>query len=253
VPGPNSAFPQDPFVHAGGLAYFGVGDEFSGGNVELWRSDGTAQGTQKVREINPSASSNPRSLTPFGNELLFVADDGSSGFELYRSDGTAAGTVRVIDLFAGPGSGFRQFASHGPQFVVDAIGRIVLSALDGTPGRGRDLFVSDGTEAGTRRVSPSSSPESIQPHELLALADGGVLFAGYTAASGREPWFSDGSDAGTFAVADIAPGSESGGPQQLTATSDGAIFAANDGSHGLEPWRVVLTREITIFADGFDP
>ena len=114
------------------------------------------------------------------------------------------------------------------------------------------MFVSDGTQAGTHRVSPTSAQESVQPRELLALADGGVLFAGYTPETGRELWFSDGSDDGTFLITDIVPGTEGGGPQKLTATADGAMFSANDGEHGLEPWKVVLTNDDELFRDGFE-
>ena len=252
VPGQSSGFPREPFVAAGAFTYFSVGDEFNDGNVELWRTNGTAQGTQKVVEINPTGSSNPRQLTRFADDLLFVADDGSSGFELYRTDGSAAGTTRITDLFPGPGSGFGHFASDPNSLVIDATGRIVFSALDGTPEGGRDLFVSDGTQAGTHRVSPTSAQESVQPRELLALADGGVLFAGYTPETGRELWFSDGSDDGTFLITDIVPGTEGGGPQKLSATADGAMFSANDGEHGLEPWKVVLAIEVELFKNGFE-
>lgn len=250
VAGTGSAFANE-LIAIGGLVYFRISDESGNNNSELWRSDGTSQGTLKLGEINPTGSSNPRGFTAFGNELLFIADDGSHGFEPYRSDGTVAGTSRIVDLFDGPGSSVSRSSVDRSPMVVDATGRIFFSAIGGY-GFGRDLYVSDGTQAGTRRVSPDSATQSVQPQGLVALADGGVLFAGYSPEAGRELWFSDGSDEGTFLITDIVPGPESGGPQQLTATADGALFAANDGVHGLEPWRLVLTRESPIFADGFE-
>lgn len=52
---------------------------------ELWSSDGTAQGTQIVKDINPGNSdgiSDRRKLSVFNNKLFFVADDGVHGSEL---------------------------------------------------------------------------------------------------------------------------------------------------------------------------
>ena len=63
---------------------------------ELWSSDGTASGM--VKDINPSGSGNPSSLTLFSDKLFFGADDGTNGVELWSSDGTASGTVLVKDI-----------------------------------------------------------------------------------------------------------------------------------------------------------
>ncbi|HUR17947.1 MAG TPA: Ig-like domain-containing protein, partial [Acidimicrobiales bacterium] len=77
--------------------------------IELWKSDGTAEGTVLVKDINPgTASSNPDNLRALGNTLFFTATNGSltgaNGTELWKSDGTAEGTVLVKDIFSGPGS-----------------------------------------------------------------------------------------------------------------------------------------------------
>ncbi|HXE54213.1 MAG TPA: ELWxxDGT repeat protein [Tepidisphaeraceae bacterium] len=45
---------------------------------ELWRSDGTAAGTQLMGDLNPgSASSNPQALTNIGGTAYFAADPGN--------------------------------------------------------------------------------------------------------------------------------------------------------------------------------
>src|SRR5262245_34815247 len=62
------------FVIVGDFAYFVA--ENSAVGVELWRTDGTAAGTQLVKDINvgPDGSS-PGQLTQSGNLLYFTASD----------------------------------------------------------------------------------------------------------------------------------------------------------------------------------
>ena len=78
-PGPWGSIP-DGLVVAGGVAYFNAYDGQHG--MELWRSDGTRNGTFRIGEINPGAhSANPQELTVAGPRLFFNADDGAHGFE----------------------------------------------------------------------------------------------------------------------------------------------------------------------------
>src|ERR1700710_2272623 len=85
-------FLGDDAVTVAGIAYFVASDGVAG--TELWRSDGTAAGTRRVKDICPgSCPSNPLFLTAVGSELFFSADDGAHGYELWKSDGTEAGTL----------------------------------------------------------------------------------------------------------------------------------------------------------------
>jgi ELWxxDGT repeat protein len=62
-------------VALGNLVYFAAAD--TNGGTELWRTDGTSQGTTRVADINPGiASSNPCYLTVVGSRLYFSADGG---------------------------------------------------------------------------------------------------------------------------------------------------------------------------------
>ena len=73
---------------------------------ELWKSDGTAAGTQLVADINPGPSAAPSRVTDGGRRaLFFIANDGSNGRELWKSDGTAAGTFLVKDINPGSADG----------------------------------------------------------------------------------------------------------------------------------------------------
>ena len=53
---------------------------------ELWKSDGTPNGTEMVKDINSGASgSNPRHFTQLGNAVFFRANDGQYGDELWKA------------------------------------------------------------------------------------------------------------------------------------------------------------------------
>ena len=89
----------------GSIVYFTAYESNKG--TELWRSDGTVEGTYRVKDINNGASNySPRSLTAFNGILYFSANDGKNGVELWRSDGTEKGTVMVSDFVEGAGSSY---------------------------------------------------------------------------------------------------------------------------------------------------
>ncbi|MDD3685784.1 MAG: T9SS type A sorting domain-containing protein [Bacteroidales bacterium] len=67
-------------------------------DVELWKSDGTVEGTMIVRDINTSGSSFPTNLVVKDNILYFSADDGINGRELWSSDGTEDATIMIADI-----------------------------------------------------------------------------------------------------------------------------------------------------------
>src|SRR5438876_6263858 len=67
--------PSGPIVAAGGVGYFAANDGTNG--VELWRSDGTAAGTLRLRDIAPGAANgSPQFFTNVNGTVFFTADDG---------------------------------------------------------------------------------------------------------------------------------------------------------------------------------
>ena len=154
-------------------------------NFELWKTDGTAAGTVKVKEIRNGTynyGSFPASLTNANGILYFAANDGIHGIELWKSDGTESGTVHIKDLNAG-------VSSSEPGQYTYTNGNVYFVANDGIIGQ--ELFKTDGTAAGTtgyniRFLSESSSPDN------LTNVNGKLFFTATNGGqSGRELWVLD--------------------------------------------------------------
>ncbi|MCB9149646.1 MAG: hypothetical protein H6641_12870 [Caldilineaceae bacterium] len=116
-----------PLFTLGDLLFFGANDGVHG--KELWRSDGTVDGTFMVTDMNPGiAGSGPDNFIGKGNRFYFTAHDGAHGRELWQSDGTAAGTQLVADLYEGSAS-----SQPIPQLIFD--NTIYVTADNGVDGR----------------------------------------------------------------------------------------------------------------------
>ena len=65
---------------------------------ELWISDGTADGSQILKDIDPNGNSHATGLREMNGKVYFFANDGTHGTELWETDGTAEGTVMLKDI-----------------------------------------------------------------------------------------------------------------------------------------------------------
>ena len=110
---------------------------------------------------------------------------------------------------------------------VVAVGtKVFFTAKDNA--HGEELWLSDGTVAGTRMVKDiNPGAEASNPSWLCVLGNL-CFFAATTPAAGAELWVSDGTEAGTKMVMDIYPGATSSAPIQLTAFGNKLLFFAMD-------------------------
>jgi ELWxxDGT repeat protein len=199
VSGPSQpVLPPDLFElrRLGDVALFRGWDGIHG--WELWRSDGTPEGTALLADICPGhCSSFPWELTNALDAVYFSASDGDHGLELWRTDGTASGTELVAEVVPG-------IVSSSPAALTEHQGELYFQARHQDVGS--ELWATDGTAAGLRLVADARpGPDGSDPLSLLSVGTT-LYFSADDGTTGREPWKSDGTGAGTAPLADLCPG-----------------------------------------------
>jgi ELWxxDGT repeat protein len=118
-------------------------------------------------------------------------------------------------------------------------GKIIFTGRSNAAGY--ELFISDGTEAGTtllKDINPGGV--SSDPGIDFVLMSGFIYFTARRPAEGRELWRTDGTPGGTTLVKDIRLGADdSNGPEDYHLFSAGSylLFAARTPTAGIELWR----------------
>jgi ELWxxDGT repeat protein len=148
------AFGQPYFVRFGTEVLF-EGSDNSGNIRGLWVTDGTSGGTSEISVAGAHPGGiffNPPNFFVLGSEVLFEGFDAQSRQSLWVTDGTSAGTSELTIAGANQSTGL--FVTAGPGF-----GRFGSEALfNGMGSDGRnDLWVTDGTAAGTSEISVAGS------------------------------------------------------------------------------------------------
>ncbi|MBA3005756.1 MAG: hypothetical protein FP810_04030 [Desulfocapsa sp.] len=200
--------------------YFQGHDGLNG--YELWRSNGTALGTEMVKDIDStpyvngvSGSSYPRSFTLVGETLFFSADDAVNGRELWKSDGTEVGTVLVKDINDSGNSSPDDLAAVGTS--------LYFSADDGT--NGVEPWKSDGTTSGTVMIKDINASGDSYACYFTAFGNE-VYFSANDGINGTELWRTSGTAGNASLVSNIASGSDSSWPNGFLVFNDGLFFRA---------------------------
>ncbi len=161
-------------------------------NSELWVTDGTAEGTYLLKEINPSTvtGGDIDQMTIFNNEAYFRANDGTHGAELWKTNGTAEGTVMVKDISPG---------SHGSQPGYPVVWNNNLYFRAFHPDYGTELWRTGGTAESTQLVADITPGAASTNPGYLYTTSCGIYFNGL---NNLFLYFSDGTSSGSFLLSD---------------------------------------------------
>ncbi len=300
---PLVVFPDVERAVAGDILLFVATDtEYATG---LWRSDGTAAGTFPLLQGAGTRGPVYRDdrfvphFTQDGQRVFFIGTDGVHGMEPWVTDGTIDGTRMVADVVAGSAGVYpcasiweweceRESGIFSPRVsLIPRENDLMIGRAYYSEGIGNvsDLWLSDGTAAGTRRIEDAvpgsyfTSPDFAgQDQSLLFQAqqgddraiwygDGtltgsrrvaavaassivdvanGFIFIGWDPEGIKaEPWWSDGTPEGTYLLRDIRRGDASSTPRDLTELNGILLFSATTAEHGRELWRSDATGDGT--------
>ena len=190
---------------------------------ELWRSDGTADGTTLVMDIAPGPDGSfPSFLIDLDGELYFTAERRNHGVELWRSDGSPQGTIVVADIAP------RGFTVVGDTLFFPARGREERSgALEerrngcghrsGPRHQARFSGLLSRSRSRTSTERCSSRRTSVRPVSSFGRATG--------------------PPEGTELVRDLFNGKGGSYPTSLTSVGRQVFFSAANRPKGEELWR----------------
>jgi len=209
---------------------------------EVWRSDGTLDGTYMLREINeeqPSLITGGAQATGFTGyeDITFFLAKRTFGagvdYGLWRTDGTTEGTVplkELNELEAAAGD------MGVPKVVRD---KLYFSAPYGDLLQS-ELWVSDGTPEGTQLLFDVAPNDQSSSPSVLGTANGFLLFSAKFLNKGFElgavnlpPW-----------VESIAPVT----PSPTAADEAEFLVTFNEMVHGVDPGDFVLLEDGTVGA-----
>lgn len=217
------------------ISTYGISDE-------LWKSDGTTAGTERISGIG--TLTRLRFLTAKDDILYFAAIQSGFGDELWRTDGTAEGTRMVRDINPGRGD-------SGVRSLVDFRGELYFGADDGV--HGYELWKTDGTRDGTvlaADLTPGSKGSALfglRASDLRASEE--RLYFSESSPSADSPatlYSTDGTVNGTRPVrqfvreitSNVCTGFCISWPPGDSVSFDGLTYLlASDGVSGLELWR----------------
>jgi len=258
-------------ARANGLVFFWE-NTYSG--PELWRTDGTPEGTVLVVRFDFDVDLDRTRLAVIGGAVYFNIgyrfSNPPQSDEIWKSDGTPQGTGPAVDLggetryisqlsaaggalyFVGDDEdeGQQVWRSDGTSVGTEllrsgglnlfsplftAAGPFVYFVAEETDGYRTTLWVTDGTSTGTHRVVQLTADFYDDPVQLISFR--GALYFFAPLAAGYGLWTTDGTEAGTGAIRMFQlEGELHENYPFLTVVGERLFFRASDGASGRELW-----------------
>ncbi len=223
----------------GDTLYFRAADPAN--SFQIWRSDGTPEGTALVRENDISRWASPEDLLEFKGMLFYTAkvDNNSHSRQIWRSDGTASGTyfLPVVNASNWPEAharlGFGEY--------------VYFWASDGV--NGSQLWRTDGTPAGTSLFKVIRPGDTCDPTELVAY-NGKFYFKSQHGHDYSALFRSDGTPEGTVEIS--APNLDIdyyATFAEKTVIGDKLFFESNHHTLGDAVWAILPDADNNGIAD----
>ena len=219
---------SDNFATSGDTVFFVGNDDING--AELWKTDGSEEGTLIVKNISPgSKSTYIRHLKSFGDRVLFVASANNQEIsQLWTSDGTENGTIPLheVDITTNLSTFNFEFIEFENKVYFVANSKI----------HGHELWVTDGTADGTKLFKDFNHWWSSNAQNFLDI-DGLLYFSARKYSHGNNLFISNGSLEGTKRVKEINSDYMAIDENSEMIEMNGKLyFSAIDEGYGFELW-----------------
>lgn len=237
-------------------------------DLQLWKTDGTRQGSTLVEAISMHGQLVATDMAVFEDKLLIQAassdirrDGAPSTAYLFSSNGAPDG-AELLEDFSGAilssmdvvgdyvyFNAYEWYPSiqglfrtdgtvEGTEYVIDDdYNRLFATNTDTTflgTANPNSIWVSD--ESGLRLVRELAPHHDANIDELVMFDD--ALFFTAETTLGNELWTSDGTFEGTGLLRDLNTGPASSNPTSLTLMGDSLYFLADDGVAGSQLWKL---------------
>ena len=267
------------------ILFFTANDNING--TELWRTNGTVAGTYMIKDIRPGSNAGSvGNLIVFDGKLFFTANDGVLGNELWTSDGTTAGTNMYMDYIKGAGApalsnptiynNTLYFSGTGigvgnELFRLDPIDTLSYIDIDkngsssptnltvvgnklfflASVDNGIELYVTDGTEAGTKLTRDLYPIQTDAQISLMTVVGNTLYFVSHESPNYQnfELYAATSTNTTPYRVKDIIPGAVASNPTNLLSFNGKLIFTVDDQINGLELWHSTSTSNATLLKD----
>ena len=221
--GGGSGTPEQPSQNT---PFIFVGNDGSTGK-ELYKSDGSEQGTTLIKDIATAASSYASGFTELGDRLIFTAKNAAYGRELWVreangsvhllldvDEGTTDSGIRILGVINGllyfttrvndyqlwktdgTAAGTSQFATLAGVSNIDSAkilnNKLILFTRTFGGGDSHDIWVSDGTTDGTGHLANLNTTYVTRTYHTIVKGTN-MYFNRYSPQNGGELWWTDGT------------------------------------------------------------
>jgi ELWxxDGT repeat protein len=196
------------------------------------------QANAQVNQI--MANGNFDSPYPVSPTKTFLMSEPDSS--LWITDGTATGTIKLSETI------------DANWYIGYVNGKLIFTGV--TAATGKELFVSDGTVAGTGLLADViPGPEGTFTLNNAAVLNGFLYFSVYAPEYGMELWKTDGTPVGTKLVKDILPGPDSSFDvvSRIFSTGKLILFTVETPDRGMELWKSNGTSAGTVLVKDINP